>query len=93
MSDSVQADVIVPVYRDTAMTVCCLESVLAHSGAALRSLIVVNDASPDPDMEPALTKLASSDSRILRASQQREYGIRCDVQSRSWQAWRRCGPP
>ncbi len=29
MSDSTQADVIVPVYRDTAMTIRCLESVLA----------------------------------------------------------------
>jgi glycosyltransferase involved in cell wall biosynthesis len=65
MSDSVQADVIVPVYRDTAMTMCCLESVLAHSGLSLRSLIVVNDASPDPDMGPALDKLALSDVRML----------------------------
>ena len=32
MPDPLQADVIVPVYRDTGMTVRCLESVLAHSG-------------------------------------------------------------
>ena len=75
MSDSVQADVIVPVYRDTAMTVCCLESVLVHSGASLRSLIVVNDVSPDPDMEPALTKLALSDSRILLRHNKENMGF------------------
>src|SRR5271155_4696018 len=65
MSDSIQADVIVPVYRDTAMTMCCLESVLAHSGATLRSLIVVDDVSPETDMRTALANLARSDGRVL----------------------------
>jgi hypothetical protein len=32
MSRLLEADVIVPVYRDTAMTSRCLESVSAHSG-------------------------------------------------------------
>jgi GT2 family glycosyltransferase len=58
------ADVIVPVYRDSDMTVRCLESVLNHSGAALRSLIVVDDASPDPEMPDALARIARADPRV-----------------------------
>ena len=40
MPDPTQADVIVPVYADTAMTMRCVESVLAHGGSFLRSLMV-----------------------------------------------------
>ena len=46
MPDPLQADVIVPVYRDTGMTVRMSGNVLAHSGPVLRWLIVVDDASP-----------------------------------------------
>jgi GT2 family glycosyltransferase len=41
--------VIVPVYRDLAATRACLASVLATIGAA-DSVIVVNDASPEPEL-------------------------------------------
>jgi glycosyltransferase involved in cell wall biosynthesis len=47
------------------MTLSCLESVLAESGTALRSLIVVVDVSPEPDMRAALAKFARSDRRVL----------------------------
>jgi GT2 family glycosyltransferase len=59
-----QADVIVPVYRDTEMTVRCLRSVLEHGGSSLRSLMVVVDVSPEPDMGEALASLALSDERM-----------------------------
>ncbi len=64
MSTARKADVIVPVYRDTGMTLRSLESVLAHSGATLRSLIAVDDRSPEPGMQEALARLALSDSRM-----------------------------
>jgi glycosyltransferase involved in cell wall biosynthesis len=57
-------DVIVPAYRDTAMTRRCLESVLQHSDRLLGRLIVINDASPDPDMPAVLRRLARLDSRV-----------------------------
>jgi glycosyltransferase involved in cell wall biosynthesis len=75
MPDSMQADVIVPVYRDTVMTMCCLESVLAHGGAALRSLIVVVDVSPEPDMRDALAKLAGTDGRVQVLHNERNVGF------------------
>ncbi|MGO9508077.1 MAG: glycosyltransferase family 2 protein [Mycobacterium sp.] len=64
MSRLLQADVIVPVYRDTDMTLRSLESVLAHSGPTLRSLIVIDDASPEPGMLEALAQIARSDPRM-----------------------------
>ena len=75
MADKARADVIVPVYRDTAMTVQCLESVLAHSGETLRSLIAVVDLSPEPDMGDALAKLASSDTRMRVLHNEQNVGF------------------
>jgi glycosyltransferase involved in cell wall biosynthesis len=65
MNRTPEADVIVPVYRDTAMTLRCLRSVLDRSGPALRRLIAVNDASPEPDMAAALESLSVNDQRVL----------------------------
>src|SRR5258708_692426 len=59
-----QADVIVPIYRDVAVTLRCLESVLAHSGPELRSLIAINDCSPDPTMAAELDALAAREPRM-----------------------------
>jgi glycosyltransferase involved in cell wall biosynthesis len=59
-----RADVIVPVYRDTQLTLHCLGSVLDLSGSPLRKLIVIDDASPEPDMFPALQRLAQADARV-----------------------------
>ncbi len=80
MPDPLQADVIVPVYRDTGMTVRCLESVLAHSGPVLRWLIVVDDASPEPDMLEALAQIARSDPRVrvLRNEDNLGYVATCN---------------
>ncbi len=51
--------VILPVYRDTAMTLRCIESALGDIlGRADRRLIVINDASPEPDMAAALEAVA-----------------------------------
>lgn len=69
-----QADVVVTVYRDAAMTTRCLKSVLAHSGPVLRSLIVVDDVSPEPDMPAALAEAARSDPRVRVVTNEANLG-------------------
>jgi glycosyltransferase involved in cell wall biosynthesis len=75
MSASQKADVVVPVYRGTEMTLRCLGSVLAHGGPALRSLIVVNDHSPEPDMHEALARIALTDSRVRLSRNESNLGF------------------
>jgi len=48
--------VVIPIYRDVPATLACLRSVLATIGPEDR-VIVVNDASPEPDMLAALGRL------------------------------------
>ncbi|MFZ5444656.1 MAG: glycosyltransferase [Myxococcota bacterium] len=69
------ADVIVPVYADVELTRRCLESVLRHSGTALRRLIVVDDASPEPEMAGVLRDLAASDRRVRIIVNERNLGF------------------
>jgi GT2 family glycosyltransferase len=65
MPTPLQADVIVPIHSNPAMTLQCLESVLAHSGPTLRSLIAVNNGAPEPDMPERLAEFARRDRRVL----------------------------
>ncbi len=60
-------DVIVPVYTGTAQTLACLHSVLAADLAAdagnaaitpRTHVVVINDASPEPELEQAMRRLA-----------------------------------
>src|SRR5690606_28887667 len=51
----VEVVVIVPVYGAPALVERCLESVLRHSGAQAR-LLVIDDASPDPAIAPLLDR-------------------------------------
>uniref|UniRef100_B8DMD6 Methyltransferase FkbM family n=1 Tax=Nitratidesulfovibrio vulgaris (strain DSM 19637 / Miyazaki F) TaxID=883 RepID=B8DMD6_NITV9 len=57
-------DVIVPVYAGTDQTLACLHSVLvadlepADAAAPRARVVVVNDASPEPDLAQALRRLA-----------------------------------
>jgi GT2 family glycosyltransferase/glycosyltransferase involved in cell wall biosynthesis len=50
-------DVVVPIYRDVALTRKCIESVLAASVDTAYALILVDDASPDPEMAEYLASL------------------------------------
>lgn len=59
-----QADVVVPVYADVALTQACLKSVLERSGASLRRLIVIDDRGPEAAMAPMLDALASQEPRV-----------------------------
>ena len=53
-------DVIVPVYRGLAETRRCLESVLSQPQQCKYELIVINDASPEPELAAWLDELAAT---------------------------------
>jgi GT2 family glycosyltransferase len=53
-------DVIVPVYRGVAETRTCIESVLASPTRASRQVVVVDDASPEPEISAWLRTLAEA---------------------------------
>lgn len=57
-------DVIVPVYRGLAETRTCLESVLATVPASRGEIIVINDASPEPELVAWLEQLATQYPRL-----------------------------
>lgn len=58
--------VILPIYRDTAMTLACIESALpAILTLPNAKLIAINDASPDEDMQQALENIAKKYPQII----------------------------
>ncbi|CAN7507694.1 methyltransferase domain-containing protein [Acidovorax delafieldii] len=57
-------DVIVPVYRGLADTQLCIDSALASQCETPWRLIVINDASPEPEVTEWLRERAQQDSRI-----------------------------
>ena len=64
MPDRFQADVIMPIHSNPSMTSNCVESVLANSGSALHSLILVNNGAPELEMPGTLAGFARRDSRV-----------------------------
>ncbi len=57
-------DIIVPVYRGLADTRLCIDSVLASANQSAWRLVVINDASPEPEVTAWLRERAAQDSRI-----------------------------
>lgn len=57
-------DIIVPVYRGLADTRLCIDSVLASTNQSPWRLVVINDASPEPEVTAWLRERAAQDSRI-----------------------------
>lgn len=57
-------DIIVPVYRGLADTSLCIDSVLASTCQSAYRLIVINDASPEPEVTAWLRERAAQDARI-----------------------------
>lgn len=57
-------DVIVPVYRGLADTQLCINSALASTSQTPWRLIVINDASPEPEVTEWLRERAQQDKRI-----------------------------
>lgn len=68
-------DVVVPVYRDVALTRQCLESVLTLSGARLGRLIVVDDAGPEPAMRSMLEGLRDQEPAVRLLVNSRNEGF------------------
>lgn len=57
-------DVVIPVYRNCALTAACLDQVFAHQPAAVR-VHVVDDASPEPELVRLLDALAARRRIVL----------------------------
>ena len=68
-------DVIVPVYRGLGDTRLCIESVLASSCRTPWRLVVVNDASPEPEVTQWLREVAARDSRIVLLENEHNLGF------------------
>ncbi len=68
-------DVIVPVYRGLADTKLCVESVLASNCQTAYRLIVINDASPEPEVTAWLRSKAQEDSRITLLENENNLGF------------------
>jgi len=56
--------IVVPVYRGLADTQACLESVLRSRSEAQLHIVVINDASPEPEIGAYLRRLAGRDGRV-----------------------------
>ncbi|WCM94006.1 methyltransferase domain-containing protein [Acidovorax sp. NCPPB 2350] len=68
-------DVIVPVYRGLADTQLCVESVLASPCQTPYRLVVINDASPEPEVTAWLRERAARDDRILLLENEENLGF------------------
>jgi O-antigen biosynthesis protein len=68
-------DVVIPVYAHVEWTRQCIESVLAHSGAALGRLLLVNDCGPEPEMLPMLRAFRRQDRRVVLLENEQNRGF------------------
>ncbi|TFZ06837.1 glycosyltransferase [Ramlibacter henchirensis] len=68
-------DVIVPVYRGLADTRLCIDSVLASPVCTPYRLVVINDASPDPEITAWLRERAAADRRIVLLENSENLGF------------------
>jgi len=58
------ADVVIPIYRQLEVTRRCIESVLAHSGERLGWVWLVNDRSPEPEMSGLLRSFRTAHANV-----------------------------
>lgn len=71
-----QVTIIIPIYNAYEDTVRCLESVLKETTAPLHRILLVNDASTDPRMEPFLEALAArAPERVERLTHAENQGF------------------
>ena len=56
----VRLTVVIPIYRGVAVTRACIESVLAHRDPARDAVLLINDASPEPEMGVMLAGFAEA---------------------------------
>ena len=74
----VPVDIIVPVYRDLAATRRCLESVLHADDPIMGRLIVINDASPEPEVTDYCASL-SADAKLVSITHESNQGFVASV--------------
>jgi len=75
-------DVVVPVYKGRAETLRCLFSVLSAINKTPYELVVINDASPDPDLTADLLRLAGRGLFTLSANAENRgfvYTVNCGM--------------
>lgn len=68
-------DVIVPVYRGLHDTQLCIRSVLASSCRTPWRLVILNDASPEPEVTQWLREVSQTDPRIVLLENERNLGF------------------
>jgi len=68
-------DVIVPVYRGLQDTRRCVESVLGTACQTSWRLILINDASPEPELAEWLRRIAATDPRITLLENEQNLGF------------------
>ncbi len=68
-------DVIVPVYKGLEDTRQCVESVLASECVTPWRLVIINDASPEPQVTAWLREVAARDNRILLLENSENLGF------------------
>jgi O-antigen biosynthesis protein len=68
-------DVIVPVYKGLADTVRCIQAVLASNCRTPWRLVIINDASPEPEVTAWLREISGKDPRILLLENEQNLGF------------------
>jgi GT2 family glycosyltransferase len=68
-------DVVVPIFRDASLVDACLRSVVAHSGARLGRLFLVDDRSPEPQMLPLLERWRRDEPRVRLLQHEANLGF------------------
>ena len=72
-------DIVIPVYRGLAETRACLESVLAAQNHAPAEIVVIDDASPEPEIARYLDQLAAQQRiTLLRNDSNRGFVVSCN---------------
>ncbi|SEP92356.1 Glycosyltransferase, GT2 family [Solimonas aquatica] len=71
-------DVVIPVYQGRAETLACIESVLRTAADFAASILVVDDASPDPALSADLDALAAA-GRIRLLRNERNLGFSATI--------------
>jgi GT2 family glycosyltransferase len=71
-------DIVIPIYRNLDLTRKCVESVLRAADPVMGSLVLINDASPDPEVANYCREIASSES-ISLITHDENRGFVCSV--------------
>ena len=71
--------IVIPVYRGLQLTQACLEAVLSSAARAKLRIVVVNDASPEPELTAYLREVAARDARVELIENENNVGFVASV--------------